>query len=107
MSPFRGAAAVAVALLLWPGQAHAQAPAAAPSGQPAGTQPASPPFTAGWQDGFVVQSANGDYRLLFGLVAQIDGRFSLDDPTPIIDTFTSARRGRRHRPRRRGISTSR
>ena len=32
--------------------------------------------------------ANGDNRLLFGIVAQADGRFSLDDPTPIINTFT-------------------
>jgi phosphate-selective porin OprO/OprP len=49
--------------------------------------PAPAPFTAGWQDGFVVQSADGDYRLVFGLVSQADGRFSLDDPKPIINTF--------------------
>ena len=52
------------------------------------TQPATPPVTAGWQDGFFVQSANGDYRLNIGMVAQADGRFSLDDPTPITNTFT-------------------
>lgn len=51
------------------------------------TQPAPAPI-AGWQDGFFVQSANGDYRLNFGMVAQGDGRFSLDDPTPITNTFT-------------------
>jgi len=50
--------------------------------------PAPPPFTAGWQDGFVVQSSNGDYRLVFGLTAQADGRFSVDDPLPIVNTFT-------------------
>ena len=50
-------------------------------------QPAPAPI-AGWQDGFFVQSANGDYRLNFGMVAQGDGRFSLDDPTPITNTFT-------------------
>ena len=46
------------------------------------------PFTAGWQDGFVLQSANGDNRLVLGLTAQADGRFSLDDPLPITNTFT-------------------
>ena len=50
--------------------------------------PPTPAPIAGWQDGFFVQSANGDYRLNFGMVAQGDGRFSLDDPTPITNTFT-------------------
>jgi phosphate-selective porin OprO/OprP len=45
------------------------------------------PITAGWDDGFVLQSANGDNRLVFGLTAQADGRFSLDDPLPITNTF--------------------
>ena len=49
-------------------------------------QPAAP--AAGFQDGFFVQSADGDYRLLLGLVAQIDGRFALDNPKPITNTFT-------------------
>ncbi len=44
--------------------------------------------TAGVEDGFFIQSANGDNRLVLGMVAQTDGRFSLDDPKPIIDTFT-------------------
>jgi len=52
------------------------------------TPPAEPPVTAGWQDGFVVQSSNSDYRLVLGLTAQTDGRFSLDDPLPITNTFT-------------------
>jgi phosphate-selective porin OprO and OprP len=52
------------------------------------TQPASPPVTAGWQDGFFIQSANGDYRLNFGMVGQADARLSIDDPTPITNTFT-------------------
>jgi phosphate-selective porin OprO and OprP len=53
------------------------------------TAPTTPsaPVVAGWQDGFFVQSADGDYRLLFGLVAQLDGRFSIDDPLPITNTF--------------------
>ena len=54
----------------------------------AGAQTTSTPFTAGWQDGFVLQSANGDNRLALGLTAQVDGRFSLDDPQPITNTFT-------------------
>jgi phosphate-selective porin OprO/OprP len=53
------------------------------------TPPAPPPLQAGFQDGFYVQSANGDYRLLFGFVAQTDGRFVVDDPLhSFIDTFT-------------------
>jgi phosphate-selective porin OprO/OprP len=64
-----------------PSPASAQAP-------PPDQAPPPPPFTAGWQDGFVVQSANGDYRLVLGLTAQTDGRFSLDDPLPITNTFT-------------------
>jgi phosphate-selective porin OprO/OprP len=59
---------------------------------PAATQtqpPAPAAFTAGWQDGFLLQSATGDYRLLVGMVGQMDGRFSVDDPTPIINTFTT------------------
>ena len=54
----------------------------------AAAQTTSTPFTAGWQDGFVVQSANGDNRLVLGLTGQVDGRFALDDPQPIINTFT-------------------
>ena len=50
--------------------------------------PAPAPVTAGWQDGFVLQSANGDNRLVLGLTAQADGRFSLDDPTAVTNTFT-------------------
>ena len=43
---------------------------------------------AGFQDGFFLQSGDGEYRLNVGFVAQVDGRFSVDDPTPIINTFT-------------------
>jgi phosphate-selective porin OprO/OprP len=59
--------------------ASAQAPAASP---------AAPTVTAGWDDGFVLQSSDGDNRLVFSLTAQADGRFSLDDPLPITNTFT-------------------
>jgi phosphate-selective porin OprO/OprP len=65
------------AVLSIPAAVFAQAPS-----------PPAPPFTAGWQDGFVVQSSNSDYRLVLGLTAQADGRFSLDDPLPIVNTFT-------------------
>ena len=46
------------------------------------------PVTAGWQDGFFVQSSDGANRLLFGFIGQLDGRFSVDDPLPITNTFT-------------------
>lgn len=51
-------------------------------------QPPAAPVTAGWQDNFIVQSANGESRLVLGLTAQTDGRFSLDDPLSITNTFT-------------------
>ena len=46
----------------------------------------APSVDAGFQDGFFVGS--GDNRLAFGAIAQMDGRFALDDPKPIINTFT-------------------
>ena len=57
--------------------------AAAQSAAPA--QPA-----AGFQDGggFFVQSADGDNRLAFGMVAQLDGKFELNDTVPVSSTFT-------------------
>ena len=55
----------------------------------AGQTPPANPVTAGWQDGFFIQSANGDFRLNFGLVAQADGRFVVSDETDaVISTFT-------------------
>jgi len=44
-------------------------------------------ITAGWDDGFVLQSEDGDYRLQIGMIAQTDGRFSLDDPPSTTSTF--------------------
>ena len=78
-------AAAAVAMFLVPSAALAQNAPAAAAQQAA---PAAPAPVAGFQDGFFIQTANGDNRLLFGLVAQTDGRFSVDDPTPITNTFT-------------------
>ena len=53
-------------------------PAAAAHAQVAA--PPAAPLQAGFQDGFFIQTANGDNRLVFGMVAQIDGRFAVDDP---------------------------
>jgi phosphate-selective porin OprO and OprP len=60
-------------------------------------QPA--PFTAGWRDGFVIQSAGGDVRLQIGLLVQADGRFAIvDHDGTAPDTFLI----RRARPNLRG-----
>ena len=50
--------------------------------------PAAPQPTTGFQDGFFIQSPDGDNRLVFGFVGQLDGRFALDDPLPIVNSFT-------------------
>lgn len=34
-----------------------------------------------------MQSADGDYRVQLGALVQVDGRFSVDEPSPIVDTF--------------------
>jgi phosphate-selective porin OprO and OprP len=49
---------------------------------------AAAPVAAAGPGGFSLQSSNGDYRLILGLVAQADGRFTVDKPNPIINTFT-------------------
>ena len=57
--------------------------------QNAQATPPAPPLQAGFQYGFFVQTANGEYRLLFGMVAQADGRFIVSDPQhTVIDTLT-------------------
>ena len=73
-----------------PASTAATPAAAATSAAPAASQtpPAAAPVTAGWQDGFFIQSANGDNRLQLGTVIQLDGRFTTDDPAPFTDTFT-------------------
>lgn len=45
------------------------------------------PPRSGFDNGFFIQSPEGDYRLTFGLVLQTDGRFSTDTPAPITQTF--------------------
>jgi len=85
MMSFRRASFLMVsALMLVPTPAAAQAQTVPAAGQ----APPAPPIQAGFNDGFFIQTANGDNRLVFGFVGQIDGRFSLDDPKPIINTFT-------------------
>lgn len=60
--------------------------------------PALPPAVAG-QDGFALQSANGDFHLQIGLLVHADGRFALaDDRQDVVDTFAF----RRLRPYLRG-----
>ena len=49
--------------------------------------PAPPPIVAGWNEGFFLQTPNGDNRLQIGVLLQTDGRFSVDDPLPITNTF--------------------
>ena len=52
----------------------------------AGAQTAAP--GVGFEDGFFVQTPDGQNRLGLGLAAQADGRFSIDDPVPLGSTFT-------------------
>ena len=66
-------------MLMAPGVAQGQ------NGGPA--QPA-PSNTAGWQDAFVLQSANGENRVVLGLTLQADGRFLFDEEQTVPDTFT-------------------
>lgn len=53
----------------------------------AAAQPSAQPLTATWQDGFVVESADGAFRVQLGAIVQTDGRFSVDEPSPITNTF--------------------
>jgi phosphate-selective porin OprO/OprP len=69
-----------------------------------GQTPTPPPPAAGWQNGFFLQSADGQTRLQIGLLTQFDGRFALDDTTEsLTDTFVV----RRLRPSLRGRIGSR
>jgi phosphate-selective porin OprO and OprP len=61
--------------------------------------PAPPPRITAGQDGFVIESGNGDFRLQIGLLVQADGRFVFDDDDEqVVDTFAF----RRLRPYLRG-----
>ena len=76
--------------------------AATPTPPPAAAQG----VTASWQDGLVLQSTDGDYRLAFGMTAQTDGRFALNDPPPITNTFTIRKAGQRFRTGREVLTSS-
>ncbi|HUR21833.1 MAG TPA: porin [Vicinamibacterales bacterium] len=73
-----------------PALAQSQQPPATPTPQPSPT-PAPPRIVAG-QDGFAIESANGDFRLQFGMLAHLDGRFALgDENEQVVDTFAVRR----------------
>ena len=52
------------------------------------TQTPAPPVSANGENWFVIQSANGDNRLVLGLTLQVDGRFPLGDTDSPPATFT-------------------
>jgi phosphate-selective porin OprO/OprP len=59
----------------------------------------SQPVTAGWRDGFFIQSDKGDFRLQIGALVHADGRFAPgDEDEAVTDTFAI----RRLRPYLRG-----
>jgi phosphate-selective porin OprO/OprP len=79
---------LSVVIIALAGSASAQSSGAAAGATAATTpQPAAQMPVAGWQNGFFLQTPNGDYRIQFGFVGQLDGRFSTGDPTPITNTF--------------------
>ena len=71
-------------------------------------KPKPPPLTAGWRDGFVIQSEQGDFRLQIGALVHADGRFAAGDDSEVVnDTFADpAAAAVPARPRRRGTSSS-
>jgi phosphate-selective porin OprO/OprP len=101
-------AIVAIALFMGCGSTFAQPSLPAPvsgvtgsgSAAPEGQDDAGPARpSAGSNDGLVIQSSDGEYRLRIGLLMQADGRFSFDGGNPESgDTFLV----RRLRPTLRG-----
>ena len=62
-------------------------------------KPKPPPLAAGWRDGFVIQSEQGDFRMQIGALVHADARVSFgDEPELVHDTFLI----RRARPYVRG-----
>lgn len=83
------------------GSAAQTAPASPPaSGQaPPAQPPTAPARVGGTEDGFAIESGNGDFRLQIGLLVHADGRFALqDDTNQYVDNFAI----RRLRPYLRG-----
>ena len=83
--------------------AAAQSTASAPGPQtrtavPTPTEAPAPPRVGAGQDGFVIESGNGDFRLQLGLLLHADGRFVADEGDAVVDTFAF----RRLRPYLRG-----
>ena len=78
------------------GEALAQTEDGAPASQPppaaapAGDDPAGQTFTAGWDHGISVESADHAYKVQFGGLIQTDGRFAVNEPT-VVDTFVLRR----------------
>ena len=72
---------VAAAAQSRPDPGAAQAPAPAPQ-----------PVASAGENGFVIQSANGDFQLRVGVLAHLDGRFAPgDDSDAVINTFAVRR----------------
>jgi phosphate-selective porin OprO/OprP len=95
-APAAGASPQA-ALLQAPAPAPQTAPAS-PAPTPAAPTPTPARVVAG-QDGFAIESGNGDFRLQIGLLVHADGRFALDDTNDqVVDMFVI----RRVRPYLRG-----
>jgi phosphate-selective porin OprO and OprP len=69
------------------GAASSQPP---PAAAPAGDDPAGQPFTAGWDHGISVESADHVYKVQFGGLIQGDGRFAINEPA-VVDTFVLRR----------------
>src|ERR1700680_4068674 len=54
--------------------------------------PAPPPFVVRWNNSVSVESTDGDNKLQFGGLIQVDGRFDVSDPTSTVtDTFVLRR----------------
>jgi phosphate-selective porin OprO and OprP len=84
-----------------PGTTAAQASQAPAAPADAPPKPAPPGVTAGWRDGFYIQSEKADFRLQIGGLAHLDGRFAPGDDggaLAVNDTFLI----RRLRPYLRG-----
>ena len=91
----RGVALLAIGMVLFTSSRASSQP---PDPDAKHTEPGPPVVSAG-EEGFVIQSPTGDYRLQFGLLLQADGRFDAgDDDGEEVDTFAL----RRVRPQLRG-----
>ena len=81
MIPFRSIASAVLAVAAIAATAGAQTPAGANP-----QQPPPPPLQAGFQDGFFIQTANGDTRLVLG-------RFSAATAAHVAEAVKAAKMG--------------